>query len=368
MDNKFKAKLMVIVILPFLMVLPIANYMYSGSEESFKFRRKHLYNIDIFITPIQKKLFDYGISFNSNSAYIGKNNWLFLGDRYANNVTARRIGLTNNDLNKAGQQAEGLLAWNNYFKSKEVEAFFIMLGPDKASIYPEFLPRWAKSAERNKTDVIVDGLASKIIFDSRKPLLSEKNNFMSDFYYYTDTHWNFLGGWIAFNEFIKELNLRFPLVESIKFLTADNVLFEGVSNSGGNDLLNFLKIKDYLIVEQPVFEFDSTSKPIIKTNDYPLVKVFDGNNSKLLKISKNTNALNTKKVLWLRDSFGGAVAPFMHATFSEVLEVHYENTNSEKIELLVDDFKPNFIFFTIVERDLSNLPIGLSELPPLGMD
>ena len=43
-------------------------------------------------------------------------------------------------------------------------------------------------------------------------------------------------------------------------------------------------------------------------------------------------ALNSKKVLWLRDSFGTAMSKLMAFTFSETLQVHHGRISPEEIK------------------------------------
>jgi hypothetical protein len=76
---------------------------------------------------------------------------------------------------------------------------------------------------------------------------------------------------------------------------------------------------------------------------------------------KSKHALNQKRVLWLRDSFGTAMAPFMAATFSETLSLHYAKTTPALFARLVDTYKPDYVFITVVERGarggwFTNLP------------
>jgi hypothetical protein len=65
---------------------------------------------------------------------------------------------------------------------------------------------------------------------------------------------------------------------------------------------------------------------------------------------KSKNALNHKRVLWLRDSFGTAMEPYMAATFSETLQIHYKWVTPEMFARLVNSYKPDYVFITVVER------------------
>jgi hypothetical protein len=65
---------------------------------------------------------------------------------------------------------------------------------------------------------------------------------------------------------------------------------------------------------------------------------------------KTPGALNDKKVLWLHDSFGNAMRPFMRATFSEILHIHPDLMPPDKLSAIVESYKPNYVIVTAVER------------------
>ncbi|HSL05945.1 MAG TPA: hypothetical protein VK901_20715 [Nitrospiraceae bacterium] len=69
---------------------------------------------------------------------------------------------------------------------------------------------------------------------------------------------------------------------------------------------------------------------------------------------KSKHALNQKRVLWLRDSFGTAMAPFMAATFTETLQVSIRKSSPVLFAKMVETYKPDYVFITVVERDVRN--------------
>lgn len=65
------------------------------------------------------------------------------------------------------------------------------------------------------------------------------------------------------------------------------------------------------------------------------------------------DALNAAKILWLRDSFGLALAPFMAATFTEIVYLHWYDALAEggrRFVELVKSWQPDYVFVTVVER------------------
>ena len=78
---------------------------------------------------------------------------------------------------------------------------------------------------------------------------------------------------------------------------------------------------------------------------------------------RTEGALNNKKVLWLRDSFGSAMSQLMALTFSDVLEVHNDMKLDARFAQLVEDWKPDYVFVTVVERTFKAVPFTSD--PPL---
>ncbi len=66
---------------------------------------------------------------------------------------------------------------------------------------------------------------------------------------------------------------------------------------------------------------------------------------------KSKHALNKKKVLWLLDSFGlTGMISYMTATFAETLIFNYGAADPDRFAQLVDRYKPDYVFMTVVER------------------
>ena len=171
---------------------------------------------------------------------------------------------------------------------------------------------------------------------------------------------------MAFRAFEAEIARGAP---GLRLLSDNDVRISKVSERQGGDLAKFLRLKETLrdsevvvdiLSEHPIeieqYEFDTGrlkkagGNPQIHTARQPL-------------LVKSKHALNDKKVLWLRDSFGTAMAPFMAGTFSETLQIHYETADTALLARLVETFKPDYVFVTVVERAARRKRFG--SVPPL---
>ena len=300
----------------------------------------------LFIYPL-------GISTNPNQVMIGKDNWLYLGDLYEKTITVRRRGATAEDLESAKKIRLATDLWEQWLKRRGVLQAQIILGPDKGTIYPEFLPFWARPAAASATDTLLANVSKKLYVDTRPALRSAKSQYSEALYYKTDTHWNSLGAWVAFRAFAKEFDRK---EGGLRWLSDQQVHVLAVNQRKGGDLANFLKIAEMLPDSEVVIQIDSEYPIETEQYDFDTANLTaSGGNPPIGPpqhplLVKSRNALNQKRVLWLRDSFGTAMAPFMAATFNETLQIHYGATDPALLARLVDTFKPDYVFITVVER------------------
>jgi alginate O-acetyltransferase complex protein AlgJ len=325
-----------------------------------------LYNFDFASALVGRVFYPHGISTNPTQVFIGKDDWLYLGEQYEKTVTARRNQPTVQDAELARIITGATTSWDQWLNLKGVSMFRVMLGPDKNTVYPEFLPDWAQQASMSTTDSLLANDSKGLYVDTRGALRTAKSRFSESLYYKTDTHWNSLGAWVAFRAFEAEIARSEP---GLHLLSDNHIRISKVNERQGGDLAKFLRMKETLrdsevvvdiLSEHPIeieqYEFDTGrlkkagGNPQIHTARQPL-------------LVKSKHALNDKKVLWLRDSFGTAMAPFMAATFSETLQIHYETADTALLARLVETFKPDYVFVTVVERAARRKRFG--SVPPL---
>ena len=62
-------------------------------------------------------------------------------------------------------------------------------------------------------------------------------------------------------------------------------------------------------------------------------------------------ALNPGRLLWVRDSFGSALLPYVTATFAEVVEVDRDAVSLEQLAEFVRRYEPDRVLVSVVERN-----------------
>ena len=349
-----------------LTVVPVINIATAPNKASIKLEKSFLYNMDFVSRWVELLLYPLGISMHPEQVIIGREGWLYLGDLYSQTLSSDKRVATEADLAIGKQIGAATKAWNAYFASKGVKVFRIMVGPNKGSIYSEYMPLWAKPVSPNPTDALLSQAGGDLFIDLRAPLLAAKETHREALYFKTDTHWNNLGAGIAFWAFAQQVGKVAP---ELKWPSEKTYELTKIAPRQGGDLAAFLRLSTRLSDGQPIInsanlpvettQIDFATKQVLSKTGNPAV---DAPLKPLLV--KSVGALNNKRVLWLRDSFGTSMSPLMAATFSEVLQLHWRFSIRQggNLAQLVDEFKPDYVFVTVVERDVRSP--GFSIYPP----
>lgn len=317
-----------------LLIVPMVNIIAAPNQSAIKWQEKSFfYNVDFVSRWLALGLYPFGISLDPTKVIIGRHDWLFLGDGFGETLTADRRTPGKADATLGQKIGDFAEAWNSYLVTKGVTLFRVMIAPNKGAIYPENLPNWAYPASPNATDIFFLGTGSTYYLDLRAPMLDAKLQLTYPLYYKTDTHWNKLGAKVAFQAFARQVSAVAP---EIRWPLDSDYGLEHIDLREGGDLAKFLRLSAYL----------SDMEPLFYSN-------------------KSLKSLNSKKVLWVRDSFGEAMAPLMMATFSEVIEVYSGIAFKQDGTFvdLVEKWKPDYVFVTLVERDKAGLAVFATQPP-----
>jgi hypothetical protein len=345
--------------------LPAYNIYYfinneSGQSSGHWWDRSNLYNIDDWIGLVSRPLYEAGISTDPAQVIVGQKNWLFLGDGYENSVSTRRNGPPEGFQTHAEGIVAAQSAWNEWLSDQGVEYFHTIIGPNKNSVYPEYLPGWANTGEPTLLSIIMatDG-AEKHIYDPTVLLASTGPVLGGELYFARDTHWTEAGAQLATKALLERAKRRLP---GLVLPVLDQEESDPVSWLG--DLAAFLHLEGH-IPNQNVYiprviypesvdteQFDLETGELRQSGGNPPVA-----NQQTPLLIQSDNALNNKRVLWMRDSFGHAMSPYMATAFSETVQVHWAAALENDAQLLVElveTWKPDLVFLTAVERSTTH--------------
>jgi hypothetical protein len=301
-----------------------------------------------------------GISLESDKVVIGKDGWLFLGDEYAESISYKREGALKSHLEEGKRISEAAALWDDWLQQNGVKSFKILLCPDKSTIYPELLPDWALPKEPSRTDFLLKLNPTQIIFP-KQDLLGVKSVSADPVYFKTDSHWNSLGAWSGYHALANSLRLSSP---ELKWLTDSDIAFKTEIKSRGSDLVRLLGLGDREFIAEPDVIIRGSPEIDFLEKDFENETEWHSRTESMLKIDINEkrlmqfpSALNESRLLWIRDSSGNSLFPFIGATFSEVLQIHPGQIlhKPEEVKNLVYKYKPDYLVISVVERNFTAL-------------
>ncbi len=196
--------------------------------------------------------------------------------------------------------------------SQNIE-FYIMVGPNKNTIYPEYMPngymRYNSESRLEQLFSYIEKTTSIPIINPVQSLLSYKDDYR--LYWQLDTHWNTVGSYIGFKELIDSLNIsNIPDVKDLDIKIIESQRALDLKNMTGIDL------RDNEIYYS--FEFSPEVKSDIN-------------------------------LLIFGDSFAGGIESYLNKAFNNC-EVARELYNYDKVQ----EIKPDVVVFELVERNISN--------------
>ena len=267
----------------------------------------------------------------------GKDDWLFLGNAYDNTVAKLKLSIV---------PSESQIQSTTELFSKLAEAALqhktrvvLIVGPDKSSIYPEYLPDEMTPSKVRYSSFFLNKLKdipNLIVYDPTDDLISLKNS-EGILYWLTDTHWNNKGAFLAYSGFSKILDLPIPEVD---FVT-------GSPHTG--DLIGISKLNDFPLSAKDNWDVVWKKKPVWTEKEIPNEQKTTFGSATVVT---NEKALSNQYVWVLGDSFAGALKQYFNASFKEVRYVGQWGKKLSDLpsELSKADRKPDLIVVVRVER------------------
>ena len=280
------------------------------------------------------------ISANINrlSWYNGKDDWLFMGNAFSHSVAKLQLSITppNSEIEATKELFSKIAKTGAKYNTKVI----LIMGPDKTSIYPEYLPDDIKPSPKKYSSFFLDSLKdipNLIVYNPTDDLLRLKKN-EGKLYWMTDTHWNNKGAFLAYSGFLELLGLPVPKV----------AFKHGTTHSG--DLINISRLKNFPLHSDDNWDVIWKDRPDWVEKEIPNEKKNTPFGS--ATIVDNRNPLSNKYIWVVGDSFASALKQYLNATFKEV---HYTGQWADKLEDLPADLekaerKPDMIIVVRVER------------------
>lgn len=311
------------------------------SKKYFKYFKENYIGRDFYI-----KIYNYtkynvlGESTVPDRVLIGKDNYLFYSKVKDGNSIADYQGLISVSDEQKYQLHSEISLVKEWLDKRNIK-FYIIVAPDKHSVYSDKIPGAISRLGLTAADQIISFLMEKDfkVIDLRPVLKNARLTVNDELYYKTDTHWNSLGAYIGYLEILKQLSTDY---KNLKPLMIDirNVIFTDYSNGG--DLYNMLGIKDYRHFRDAVIDYNKKFRIIKSSQDVIITE----------------SKAKIPRALVYRDSFCVALQPFLSNNFSySYYQWSYENTRISRDLIL--KIKPDIVIVEILERYLKYLNVKL---------
>jgi alginate O-acetyltransferase complex protein AlgJ len=304
-------------------------------KDNFGFRRLLIQAHTIFKTKA------LGQSPN-RKVLIGRHDWLYFTGE---DESLLKYGppLTDVEL----RDLTGTIAQRKRWYERQGVGFFILIPPNKQSLYPEYLPEpqrtWSKTnlyaqlvrhfTTHSNRDVFVDVLG---------PILREKKA-GTKVYHQTDSHWNDGAAWQAYLALMARLGQRDPQVRG---LSEGEISWLPRPYSG--DLVRlFLGVPG--LYEETTTHLVPRFAPraVMRTEEREFHNV---PLTHPLVLSESPGA-SPRKIVFLRDSQLTPLIPYFSESFQRVVYIHYWEKR-DSIDKIIAAEQPDFVIHEMVERNL----------------
>lgn len=279
-------------------------------------------------------------------AFFGKDGWMYVVDDHMDTY----LGKTVVDNYKLKEYYEII----NYRK-KVLDSigckYYVVVVPIKTSVYPEFLPLSKRIDNRQTlTDQfvnLVDTMNGVNLIDLRKSLKNAKGGVR--LFYKTDNHWNQYAGYVAYKDIIKTISDDYPgfISDKIVDVKIDSTKIKGKA------LTYMMGIYDGIYENEITCKIISNKKSRegIKANytppkSFPYPYVYE-------QVYVNEND-TLPKLLFIRDSFGDMVMPFISEHFSKSVYI-FDAWQHELNRDIVMSEKPDIYIQFILEMFIPNI-------------
>lgn len=312
----------------------------------------------LFLTSLSKlwsnSAYKLGASIKPGQVIIGKDQWLFLGNDYADSID-QYTGKNKPKEAEIYLKLSILRQMDKVAKQNKIP-FLVAIAPDKHEIYSEYLPNYIhKSLSKNRIELLQQAMLNQGIdfIDLKQVELNAKNTLgkqYGDIYLKGDSHWNYLGAYAAYQAISAYMQQKGLQTKQLQF---DFIPQQTIYS----DLTNFLQI-DNLKSNNPLPDTAHLTIDLfgrdIEGNETKLAN-FQGTPSGMFKNpyeNINKDAQNRQTCLLIGDSFSHALGFYFYSDFYNTIRI-YTNNNNWNLSALIEKYHPDLIVFEKVERDLA---------------
>jgi len=290
---------------------------------------------DVFLGSYRFAINGLSDQVDMDKAFRGKDGWLFLGNSHNKNVDKLTGKLRPNP--EQSPLLPRIVALKNHFEEKGVKVVFL-LGPQKGRIYPEKLPTIIKPVPARYVTPYMDWLRENgvDVIDPTSALMARKERDIV--YWKHDTHWNLVGGSVAFEAVAKHFSFaNCPAYQFEKKPKYSGDLTKiGLFDVAKTDLDdNFMPLwSPEPDMSEEVMK-DASIRPADQT-----------------KIIRNPQAPHQETIWIVGDSFRTSLMEFFNHCFAESYNFHINRNGNDKLFKIYEQAqtKPSYLVIIVTER------------------
>lgn len=317
---------------------------YANFEKWYQDRLRHR---DIAIESWRKANFAMGVILKDN-IFVGKNGWL----------------LDRNNIIKAFRDAKikaGNIKKLQDYCNANGKQFILMVPPPKESVYRDYLPQYVQ--RKYKEHMVWENQlrelarANNINYLSVADELFEKRKVSKDDLYFNDDHhWSYYGSYIAVVKLLQTIKANNPNLQDGN-IVLDGSLREAYkewSYAGQLGLGRNVKAlapwnKNFT---NEIFVTDCYTGKTIKVNKVLSNDTLWGRIVKGEAIIENKSIGKNMTVLFLGDSYGSYMMPYLSQKVSTIISTHYRECAEKKkkveVNRLIKQYNPDVVVLEIV--------------------
>lgn len=274
---------------------------------------------------------------SSPSVILGKDGWLFYSGE---NLVEYYCGTRPFSEEEMARWLHVMEARRDWLKQRGI-AFYFVVAPEKQTIYPDYMPDdFVRVRPDSRLDQLIEYFKAHStleIVDLRPTLWAEKSRHRV--YHRTNSHWNDLGAFAAYQTLIRKMSQSFPALRPLSetdFNSATEYRADG-------DLAGILGLNGLM-----------TEEKLNLTPRQPLKALSNGNAVSTRPVHLNNwmvtekNEANLPRMVMFHDSFSLALIRFLAENFSHAKYVWRPGMNREFIE----SEAPDVVVLQICERRL----------------
>lgn len=240
-----------------------------------------------------------------------------------------------------------LKTWAKRFQMRQTSAaaegssLFLLIAPEKPSVYPEKLPGWVQTTRNTEVldmiKAVTPDLRERIIYPLNNVLQAKAEQPVYGPY---DTHWNGFGGYAAYSALMQAIHNVEPTIEGPLPLSTFTLNTERRQLDLPHDMVGMIGIANLVDIEHPTFSTvpqHDLNRTLFLTEDR------DWWNSQVIE----TDSVNNRTLLLVRDSFSAELLPFLKPHFKTIVLAHgWDGYNRED---LIKRFKPDVVVIETIE-------------------